>query len=79
MILKSEQKLEEMVQIMDHLQQYVPTLTSTKDYLLSGSDIPVSVTLDEFHHTLIGKVPYFQDCALLQCVFDTPFRAHCKA
>ena len=54
MILHSEQKLEEMVDIMHDLQQYVPTVTTTEEYNLCGSDSGVTVTVDDFHSTLFG-------------------------
>ena len=41
--LKSEQKLEEMVQIMEDLQQYVPTNTTTSEYHVCGSDSPITL------------------------------------
>ena len=55
MILKSEQKLEQMVDIMADLQQYIPTVTTTEEYMTIESDKPISVILDDFHHILFGK------------------------
>ena len=54
-ILKSEQKLDDMVQIMEELQQYVPLVTTTYDYNVVGRANPVSVKLDDFHYVLFGK------------------------
>ena len=54
MILKSEQKLEEMVQIMEDVHQYVPIHTTTKEYSIYSADEPITVTLDDFHHVLFG-------------------------
>lgn len=54
-LLKSEQKLEDMVDIMGDLQQYVPTVTTTTEYNLSGSDDPITVTVDDFHPIFLGK------------------------
>lgn len=52
-ILKNEQKLEDMVEIMDHLQEYVPMTTTTEETEIAGSTVPV--VKDSFHCTLIGK------------------------
>ena len=52
--MKSEQKLEDMVDIMDHMQQYVPTISSTEQVSVPESDIPVSVTM-AITHSLHGK------------------------
>ena len=48
--IKSEQKLEGMVDIMKELQKYVPVVTSECTYELPGMDEPVSVKLDNFHN-----------------------------
>ena len=45
-----------MIDIMSDLHRYVPTVTTKEDVLLHGSDDPVSVTLDNFHHVLLGKL-----------------------
>ena len=44
-ILKNEQKLEDMVEILDNLQEYVPMTTITDE----------RVVRDRFHCTPIGK------------------------
>ena len=44
-----------MVDIMDDLQKHVPTLTTTNEYTVSGSDEPVEFTIDDFHYILFGK------------------------
>lgn len=53
-ILKSEQKLEEMIEIMEDIQQYVPLVTTEHNYRLQGVDDPVTVKLDDFHNVLFG-------------------------
>ena len=58
MILKSEQKLEDMVDIMSDLQEYVPVCTTDHSYDLPGRDDPVSVKLDNFHYILFGRIFY---------------------
>lgn len=47
--------MEDMVEIMEDLQQYVPTRTTTSEYQTCGVDSPVTVTLDDFHYVLFGK------------------------
>ena len=54
-ILKSEQKMEGMVEIMEHLQQYVPLKTTEHSYELPDVDGPVTVKLDDFHYVLFGR------------------------
>lgn len=56
MILKNEQRLEDMVDIMCNLQKYVPTITSTEKVSEPENDSHVTVTIDNFHYTLFGKV-----------------------
>ena len=51
-MLKTETKYEDMVSIMDHLRQYIPTVTSEYFYE-SGTQNKVSG--DHFHYLLIGK------------------------
>ena len=53
-ITKSEQKLEDMVEIVTKLQQYVPTITKTEEVLVAATEEPVTVTWDNFHHILFG-------------------------
>lgn len=55
MILKNEQRLEDMVDIMCNLQKYVPTITSTEKVSEPENDSHVTVTIDNFHYTLFGK------------------------
>ena len=54
-ILKSEQKLEDMVEIMADLQHYAPLCTTDHSYEIPGLDNPVCVKLDNFHHVLLGE------------------------
>lgn len=55
MILKTEQKLEDMVDIMVSLQEYVPVSTTNHSYELPGRDDPVCVKLDNFHYILFAS------------------------
>ena len=55
LLLKSEQKLEDMVDIMLDLQEYVPVSTTSHNYQLPGREERVSVKLDDFHYILFGK------------------------
>jgi hypothetical protein len=54
-VLKSEQKLEDMVDVMEDFHEYVPTVTTSSEYELSGSEDVVNVTLDAFHYMLFGE------------------------
>ena len=49
-LLKNEVKHENMVSIMDHYQEYVPTKSTKELYSDPNSD----ETIDEFHHILFG-------------------------
>ena len=64
-ILQSEQKLEEMVDIIDDVHQYVPTHTTTGEYCTLGDDETITVTLDNFHHILFGEQHYIFRCIYL--------------
>ena len=51
--LKNETKYEEMVCVMDELQGYVPTI-STSSTIEVDDDEEVDVILDDFHYILLG-------------------------
>lgn len=53
-ILKNEQKHDEMIEILDHLHQYVPTVTTTKNVDAPGLS-PVCIPSDSFHHIAFGR------------------------
>lgn len=53
MILKNENKLDEMIDVMESLHKYVPTKKTQHDFqLLSGE--PFSLELHSFHSLLFG-------------------------
>ena len=54
-LLKTETKYEDMVGIMDHLHQYVPTVTSEYFYQDEETGTQNKVSGDNFHYLLIGK------------------------
>ena len=60
MILKNENVLSEMVEILDELHKYVPTKQTTQTTLdvevVHGQDEVehLSLTVDHFHHILLG-------------------------
>ena len=54
-LLKTETKYEDMVSIMDHLHQYVPTVTSEYFYEDQESGTHNKVSGDHFHYLLMGK------------------------
>ena len=56
-ILKNENVLSEMVEILDELHKYVPTKQTTQDVeVVHGQDEVehLSLTVDHFHHILLG-------------------------
>lgn len=53
MILKNENKTDEMVDILDILHKYVPSERSTQNYLVAPNEV-FSMQLDHFSHVLIG-------------------------
>ena len=53
-ILKSEQKNDEMQDILDDLHQYVPTVTTTEKINPPGYP-SVYIPHDHFHHLAFGK------------------------
>ena len=52
--LKSEQKLDEMVAILDSLQKYVPMVPKTKNVTVPGCTSEVKVTKNVFFNICIG-------------------------
>lgn len=52
--LKGEQKYEEMVQIVEHLHQYVPTVSTRETIVDSHSGGTDEVFLDEFDPLALG-------------------------
>ena len=50
MKLKNENKLEEMVDILDELHEYVPSKTSEVQTLVDGGTEADTVKIDRFHH-----------------------------
>lgn len=54
-MLKSEQKYEEMVDVLYHLQQYVPRVASTDEVAVPGLEEPVTIPRHEFYKVGLGK------------------------
>ena len=52
-ILKNEQKNDEMIEILQHLHQYVPTVTITRTVDAPGLS-PSCIPSDSFHHVALG-------------------------
>lgn len=67
--------MEEMVEIMEDLQQYVPTDTTTSDFHTAGSDDPITLTLDDFHYTLFGKTLIYT-YGMQNVVWDADIHVH---
>lgn len=57
--MKGEQKYEEMVQVMDHLHQYVPTISSEECVVVPDGK-EKTVVNDTFHKIGLGE---FLQCA----------------
>ena len=56
-ILKNENVLNEMVEILDELHKYVPTKQTTQEFEVVHSEDNVehlSLKVDHFHHILLG-------------------------
>lgn len=53
-LLKSETNYEDMVSILEHLHQYVPTQTKEEDVEVPGLHEPVKVINDQFHPIIFG-------------------------
>ena len=51
---KSEMKYDDMIDIMDHLHQYVPTQTSVVQVDLPEPDGKIDITKTSFHTILFG-------------------------
>lgn len=53
-IMKNETKLDDMVQIMNTLQQYVPATEETAVVQVEGEDIPFEMKVQRFHSILFA-------------------------
>ena len=51
--LKSEQKYEELIHVLRHLQQYVPTKTTTTEVVHDSE--PIQIVTDKFHSLNISS------------------------
>lgn len=51
--LKNENKTDEMAEIMEHLQQYVPSMRTTESFMMAGSE-EITLQVDQFQHILFG-------------------------
>ena len=52
--MKNDNKHNDMVDIMTHLQQYVPTQSTVSDVSDPKNDEEYQVKLDKFHYVLFG-------------------------
>ena len=52
--MKNENKLDEMVSIMDALHEYIPTSISSMELCTEGQEEPDIIEVDTFHHILFG-------------------------
>ena len=53
-LLKDENKLDEMVSILEHLHQYIPTVCREKKVDVPDSKQQETLQVDNFHHILLG-------------------------
>lgn len=52
--MKSEQKHDEMIQTLEHLQKYVPLQSRKEAVFDPGQSAMVDVHFDTFHHIALG-------------------------
>ena len=45
-----------MVEILEHLHQYVPTVSTTESVSVPQHPTPLQVSVDKFHHLELGTV-----------------------
>ena len=53
-LMKNENKMDDMVDILTHMHQYVPSHAATKTVQVPGTEYPENVQLERLHHILIG-------------------------
>ena len=53
-ILRNENKLDEMAEIMEHLHKYVPFETCTEQQFQLASGEELTIASNKMHHILIG-------------------------
>ncbi len=65
--LKSEQKYEEMVDILGSLHKYVPRVPTTEMVEVAGCEEPVKVTKSNFFNIGLGKLQclYFRETSYM--------------
>ena len=51
---RTEQKYEEMIDVLSHLNQYVPTVSTESTVNVTGIEEPVRMTNDYFHTIALG-------------------------
>ena len=51
---KDENKYEDMMDILQHIQRYVPSKHVERDFIVPGSDEVVTVQDEDFTTTLVG-------------------------
>lgn len=52
--LKSEQKYEDMVEILDDLQKYVPKVVKVEEKSVPGCDVPIRMKKHDFYQIALG-------------------------
>ena len=64
--MKGEQKYDEMVQVLDHLHDYVPTVSSTERVPAPRRRTGyIDVVNDTIHQVLLGKLRDTTKCMLM--------------
>ena len=52
--MKGEQKYEEMVQVLDHLHQYVPTMSTKETFTVHDSPETIEAVSDVCNTIILG-------------------------
>lgn len=53
--MKDEKKLDEMVHVLEHLHQYVPTVSREEKADVPGTEQQVTLQVHDFHQVLLGE------------------------
>ena len=65
--LKGEQKYEEMIDVLSHLNQYIPTVSTESTVNVAGIEEPVRMTNDFFHTIALGMCIFMYMCCTCTC------------
>ena len=74
-IFKSEQKNDEMQEILDHLHQYVPMVTNEETVHLPGN-LSACISHDYFHQLIFGKLCSSKSTSTYKTMYGSPLYYH---